>query len=252
VRLNRYPKVSVIVCSYNGAKTLGECLRALDRIEYPDFEVVLVDDGSHDETQEVVAAWLAERADPVASGMAHGQRAETERQRQVLPPFVSIVQENMGLSYARNSGAQAARGEIFAYTDSDCMPELDWLYYLVGTLLSGDYAGVGGPNIPPPAFNGIQAAVAAAPGGRCMCWCGRGRERVPGYSGISSWAFECRRLRCESGRPSDDVDFCGSKPGRRGGVQSGAIVRHYRRYVVRLLVAAGRTARPRRCCVSNT
>ena len=56
-------------------------------------------------------------------------------------------------------------GEVFAYTDSDCMADPDWLYYLVGTLLSGDYVGVGGPNISPPAVNWIQAAVSAAPGG---------------------------------------------------------------------------------------
>jgi hypothetical protein len=34
-----------------------------------------------------------------------------------------------------------ARGEVLAFTDSDCMPDGDWLYYLIGTLLAGDYAG---------------------------------------------------------------------------------------------------------------
>ena len=47
VKLPRYPKVSVIVCSYNGAKTLDRCLESLKRIEYPNYEVILVDDGSH-------------------------------------------------------------------------------------------------------------------------------------------------------------------------------------------------------------
>ena len=82
-----------------------------------------------------------------------------------LPDFIWIVQPNMGLSYARNTGAHAATGDIFAYTDSDCMADPDWLYYMVGTLISGDYVGVGGPNISPPAVNWIQAAVSAAPGG---------------------------------------------------------------------------------------
>ena len=45
-----------------------------------------------------------------------------------------IVQTNMGLSYARNAGAAAATGEVFAYTDSDCMADPDWLFYLIGTL----------------------------------------------------------------------------------------------------------------------
>src|SRR5678815_3999808 len=57
IPLGKYPKVSVIVCSYNGGHTLGDCLRALDRVRYPDFEIVLVDDGSRDNSQEVVKAW---------------------------------------------------------------------------------------------------------------------------------------------------------------------------------------------------
>ena len=45
VPLQKYPRVSVIVCSYNGGKTLSHCLHALDRVDYPDFEIVFVDDG---------------------------------------------------------------------------------------------------------------------------------------------------------------------------------------------------------------
>ena len=55
VRLPSYPKVSVVVCSYNGAKTLGRCLASLKQVDYPDYEVVLVDDGSKDNTQEIAA-----------------------------------------------------------------------------------------------------------------------------------------------------------------------------------------------------
>ena len=86
--------------------------------------MILVDDGSTDNTPEIAARF---------------------------PNVRYIRQENHGLSHARNTGAAAARGEIFAYTDSDCMADRDWLYYLIGTLLSGNYAGVGGPNISPPA-----------------------------------------------------------------------------------------------------
>ena len=59
------------------------------------------------------------------------------------------------------AGAGAAKGDVFAYTDSDCMVDPDWLYYLLSTLLSGNYAGVGGPNVSPPARNWVQACVAA-------------------------------------------------------------------------------------------
>src|SRR2546425_3194629 len=53
--LPRSPFVSVIVCSYNGAKTLAACLESLSRLDYPAFEVILVDDGSTDDTREIAA-----------------------------------------------------------------------------------------------------------------------------------------------------------------------------------------------------
>jgi glycosyltransferase involved in cell wall biosynthesis len=91
----------VIVCSYNGAQTLGYCLRALDSINYPDFEIILVDDGSTDPTDQVVEAWLTERN-------AHSARSGSEGvPGKRLPTFKSIRQSNMGLSAARNAGARA-------------------------------------------------------------------------------------------------------------------------------------------------
>jgi len=221
VRLRAYPKISVIVCSFNGAKTLGDCLTSLDAIDYPDFEIVLVDDGSKDNTQDVVKAWQAKR-DP-------------ERK---LPGFVSVVQANMGLSHARNAGAHAASGEILAYTDSDCMPEPDWLYYLVETLLSGDYAGVGGPNVSPPAVNWIQAAVAAAPGGPShVLLSDVVAEHVPGCNmAFHRWAFESvGGFDPEYLKAGDDVDFCWRLQSKGGVVafSPSAIVWHYRRFTLR-------------------
>src|SRR4029078_1084736 len=78
---------------------------------------------------------------------------------------IKLRQQNRALSGARNVGGYAATGEIFAYTDSDCMADPDWLYYLVCTLISGDYVGVGGTNISPPAGDWIPGAFSAAPGG---------------------------------------------------------------------------------------
>src|SRR5262249_27974176 len=51
--LVRYPKVSVVVASYNGDRTLNACLESLERLNYPNFEVILVDDGSTDTTPQI-------------------------------------------------------------------------------------------------------------------------------------------------------------------------------------------------------
>ena len=210
VKLPRYPKVSVIVCSYNGAKTLGRCLESLKRLDYPDYEVILVDDGSTDNTQEIAANH---------------------------PWIVNVRQANSGLSVARNVGAQTASGEVLAYTDSDCMADPEWLYFMVGTLLSGDYAGVGGPNISPPAENWIQACVAAAPGGpNHVLLTDLIAEHIPGCNmAFYKWAFErVGGFDPEYRKAGDDVDFCWrlQQEGQIIGFSPSAIVWHYRRFTL--------------------
>ncbi len=224
VGLKHQPRVSIIVCSYNGGKTLKDCLESLDRLNYPDYEVILVDDGSTDDTQELVQRFQAERL----------ARAPAE----ALPGFVPIVQRNMGLSFARNAGAAAATGDVFAYTDSDCMADPDWLFYLIGTLLSGDYAGVGGPNISPPAVNWVQASVAAAPGGPShVLLSDVVAEHIPGCNmAFHRWAFESvGGFDTEYRKAGDDVDFCWrlQTSGQVIAFSPAAIVWHYRRFTLK-------------------
>ncbi len=209
--LPRVPKVSVIVCGYNGGPTLEACLQSLKKIDYPDYEVVVVDDGSTDNTQEIVKGH---------------------------PWVKSIYQTNHGLSYARNVGAAHATGEILAYTDSDCMADPDWLYYLVGTLLSGNYAGVGGPNISPPAQNWQQACVAAAPGGPShVLLTDVVAEHIPGCNmAFHRWAFDkIGGFDPEYRKAGDDVDFCWrlQQEGEVIAFSPSAIVWHYRRFTLK-------------------
>ena len=209
--LPRAPFVSVIVCSYNGGRTLAACLDSLGRLNYPDYEIILVDDGSTDDTRDIA---------------------------EQFPHVRYIYQENHGLSHARNTGAAAAKGEVFAYTDSDCMADVDWLYYLIGTLLSGDYAGVGGPNVPPPAQNWIQACVAAAPGGPShVLLTDIVAEHVPGCNmAFYRWAFEnIRGFDAEYHKAGDDVDFCWrlQQAGCVIAFSATAIVWHHRRFTLR-------------------
>src|SRR5438067_9268877 len=209
--LAKAPFVSVIVCSYNGARTLADCLISLGKLNYPNYEVILVDDGSTDNTAQVAAQY---------------------------PNVRYIHQSNLGLSHARNAGAAAATGEVFAYTDSDCMADPDWLYYLVGTLVSGEYAGVGGPNMSPPAQNAIQACVAAAPGGPShVLLTDTVAEHIPGCNmAFYRWAFEqVGGFDPEYHAAGDDVDFCWrlQQSGCVIAFSPTAIVWHHRRFTLR-------------------
>ncbi|HJU28559.1 MAG TPA: glycosyltransferase family A protein, partial [Candidatus Binataceae bacterium] len=94
------PMVSVVICAYNAERTMRQCLESLRRLDYPSYEVIIVDDGSRDRTAEIATDF---------------------------PEFRLIRQPNKGLSVARNVGLYAARGEIVAYTDSDCVVDPDWL-----------------------------------------------------------------------------------------------------------------------------
>jgi glycosyltransferase involved in cell wall biosynthesis len=87
------PKVSVIVVTYNRAHLLGACLESISRQTYRDFEVVLVDDGSTDDTAEVAAAFA-----PLAR---------------------YFWQENQGIPGALNRAIREARGEYIGFADSD-------------------------------------------------------------------------------------------------------------------------------------
>jgi glycosyltransferase involved in cell wall biosynthesis len=209
--LPSYPFVSIIVCSYNGAKTLAECLESLGRLDYPNYEVILVDDGSTDNTREIAARFPAVRY---------------------------VYQTNHGLSHARNHGAAIAKGEIFAYTDSDCMADPDWLYYLLSTLLGGSYAGVGGPNVSPPAQSWVQACVAAAPGGPShVLLTDTVAEHIPGCNmAWYRWAFEnVGGFDPEYHKAGDDVDFCWrvQQAGHAIAFSPTAVVWHHRRFTLR-------------------
>ncbi len=132
-----WPRVSVVVCSHNGARTIGRTCEGLLEVDYPDLEVIVVDDGSTDETAAIAGEF----------------------------GFKVIRTENRGLSAARNTGAEAATGEYVAYLDDDAWPDVHWLKYLVHTFEQGGFAAVGGPNISPPDESTLARCVACAPGG---------------------------------------------------------------------------------------
>ena len=198
----RWPKASVVVCTYNGAATIGECVRALCALDYPDAELIVVDDGSTDDAAAIAAA--------------HGARV--------------IRTENRGLSAARNTGTAAAAGEIVAFCDDDCVPDPHWLRHLVAALLAGDDAGVGGPNVPPPDAL-VADSVGHAPGGPMhVLVSATEAEHIPGCN----MAFRRAALEQVGGFDpqfrvaGDDVDLCWRIQDAGGtlGFSPGALVWH--------------------------
>ena len=113
------PRVSVIIPVFNDADRLRICLEALESQTFADpFEIIVVDNDSSDEPDAVVAS----------------------------SPRAQLLREPRRSSYAaRNRGAAAARGEVLAFIDSDCIPGPDWLLSGVRCLeASPEPAFVGG------------------------------------------------------------------------------------------------------------
>ncbi len=209
--LPRYPRVSVVVCAYNAERTMDACLASLAVLNYPDYEVIVVNDGSRDRTLEIAESY----------------------------PYCRIIsQPNKGLSVARNVGAEAATGEIVAYTDSDCVADPDWLAYLVAKMEASALTACGGPNFPPPEDSLVPAAVAVAPGGPTHVLLS---DEVAEHIAGCNMAFRRDTLLGLGGfdpvyrAAGDDVDICWrfQDAGHVIGFSPAAIVWHFRRNTVK-------------------
>jgi glycosyltransferase involved in cell wall biosynthesis len=205
-----WPRVSVVVCSYNGGRTIADCLTGLLALDYPDFEVIVVNDGSTDATGDIAEEF--------------GVRV--------------ITTKNKGLSSARNAGLQAATGEIVAYIDDDAYPDPHWLTYLAHTFLTTDHAAVGGPNIAPPGDGRIADCVASSPGGPVhVLLTDRVAEHIPGCNMAfrRSCLLEVGGFDPQYRVAGDDVDVCWriQQRGWTLGFSPAATVWHHRRNSVR-------------------
>jgi len=203
----RWPRVSVVVCAHNAEKTLEDCLGAIERLTYPHYEIILVNDGSHDRTAEIARRFARVRVIDVPNG---------------------------GLASARNVGLAEASGDIVAYTDADTRVDRDWLTYLVQPFLTSDVVGAGGPNVVPPDDPPMAQCIARAPGAPThVLLDDRIAEHVPGCN----MAFRRDALLAIGGfsptylRAGDDVDVCWRLQARgwKIGFASAALVWHHHR-----------------------
>jgi len=122
-------KVSVYIPAYNVAEYLGRCIEGLLKQTFPADEILVVDDGSSDASAEIAARY----------------------------PGVSLIRQptNKGLAAARNAAVLAARNELVASIDADCVATPSWLEELTQHLTDRCIAGVGGKLI-----EGVQRSTA--------------------------------------------------------------------------------------------
>ncbi|HEX8919676.1 MAG TPA: glycosyltransferase family 2 protein, partial [Chloroflexota bacterium] len=116
--MSQQPSATVIVCTRNRAALLRRCLQHISRLDYHNFTVLVVDNGSTDSTAQVARDFGAD--------------------------YLYVPQP--GLSRARNAGARHATSDIVAYIDDDAIPREDWLAALAREfedpsvmVVAGDY-----------------------------------------------------------------------------------------------------------------
>lgn len=124
------PRVSVVVCTYNRSALLARCLESLRLQDYGNLEVLVVDNGSSDDTRSVARAY----------------------------PVTYLFEGSPGVSRARNRGIEAATGELVGFVDDDEEAGRDWVRRMTEAFALGEnVAAAGGPAVPvyevePPAW----------------------------------------------------------------------------------------------------
>jgi glycosyltransferase involved in cell wall biosynthesis len=125
--LEEPPLISVVICTRERPKMLRNCLESVFKLDYPRYEVVVVDN--------------APKTDST--------RVEVEKFIEQSFNLQYVVEPNQGQCWARNTGARAARGELIAYTDDDVIVDSHWLVGVLRGFSAGEnVGGVNGLTIP--------------------------------------------------------------------------------------------------------
>jgi glycosyltransferase involved in cell wall biosynthesis len=127
------PQISAIICTYNRERYLGLAIDSLLAQDFGDFEILVVDNASTDGTRSVVEA------------------------RQSDPRLRYVYESNLGLSVARNTGAQAATAPILAYLDDDAIATPHWLSSLAAAYSQDEKLAIAGGKVTLIWTNGLVA-----------------------------------------------------------------------------------------------
>ena len=150
------PRVSVVVNTYNRAASLATTLEALEHLEHPQFEVVVVNGPSTDGTDQLLAKYRGR--------IKVGHCAERN------------------LSASRNIGIRMSAGDVVAFIDDDAYPDPGWLDALSGAYVDEVVAAAGGPTFDHTGY-GLQAAHSLADHlGEAWAEMGSGADATDYYS----------------------------------------------------------------------
>jgi glycosyltransferase involved in cell wall biosynthesis len=110
-------RISVIIPNYNGSSTIGKCLEAAFSSEYDNFDIIVTDDCSTDNSAEIIKGFPCK--------------------------FISL-DKHSGASKARNAGAKNSSGEVLFFIDADCLLQKNTLASVNKTFLAGEDSIIGG------------------------------------------------------------------------------------------------------------
>lgn len=120
--------ISIIIPVYNSSHTLKECLDSIFSSTYRNFEIIIVNDCSADNSVLIAKKYICK---------------------------IINLSEQRGPAFARNKGLSLAKGEIIAFLDADCVVPQDWLAK-INVKLTPDIVGIGGRYILPKGINNIS------------------------------------------------------------------------------------------------
>lgn len=130
------PLISIIIPNFNGAGTLHQCLNAAMAVKDENYEIIVVDDGSHDNSVEIIKEF---------------------------PCRLIQLEKQLGASRARNVGAENSHGDILFFTDADCLIQADNLSVIRQTMAAnGPNVVVGGTYTVQPGDNRFFSAFQSA------------------------------------------------------------------------------------------
>ncbi|PKL23897.1 MAG: hypothetical protein CVV47_11550 [Spirochaetae bacterium HGW-Spirochaetae-3] len=145
------PSISILAPAYNEAKTVVQSVQSLLTLAYPDFQVIVINDGSSDDTMGVLSEEFAlERIDPTTSGTLPTAPVRGVYRSPGYAKLLVIDKENGGKADALNAGIDLASCEYICSIDADSLLEPDALLRMTAQVLTSDVetVAVGGNILP--------------------------------------------------------------------------------------------------------